>query len=359
MSKSNSGQNRDSERFRAVVEGAPNAIVMVDERGIITLINSQTEKLFGYGREELLGQPIEKLIPERFRRGHPSLRSGYSRDPQMRPMGAGRDLYGLRKDGVEVPVEIGLNPITTCEGRFELASIIDISERRASERRDHLSQEELRLMSRRLLEAQETERRAIAQELHDEISQALMATRMNLRDLEQQAGEGPLGQHAKDASAIVAQLLEQVRQLSLDLHPTVLDDLGLAASLRWLVRTRAGSGTLNVVLDLAEDLPRLTSAIEHTLFRVFQEALSNVLRHSGARNLEVKLKLEESELQLDICDDGKGFDPGAARKHALAGASLGVIGMQERVRLAGGRIVIESKPGQGTRVRVSLPAAER
>ncbi len=99
--------------------------------------------------------------------------------------------------------------------------------------------------------------------------------------------------------------------------------------------------------------------IEHTVFRVFQEALSNVLRHSGASNLEVKLALDGDWLLLDIRDDGKGFDPAAARKHALAGNSLGVIGMQERVRLANGRIVIESSPGQGTLVRVSLLAFER
>ena len=354
-----SERRHSEERFRVMVEGAPNAMVMTGLDGVITMVNFQTERLFGYTREELLGLPIDRLIPERFRAAHPELRNGYSRDPQMRAMGSGRDLYGLRKNGVEVPVEIGLNPITTHDGHFVLASIIDITARREAEQRERVHSDELRLMSQRLLEAQETERRAIARELHDEIGQALTATRMNLRDLEQQAGDGPLGKCAADASAIVAQLLQQVRQLSLDLHPTVLDDLGLAASLRWLARTRAGGGQLNVVLGLEEDMPRFTSVVEHTAFRVFQEALSNVLRHSGARNLKVKLKLDGDWLLMEIHDDGKGFDPGAARKHALAGASLGVIGMQERVRLADGRIDIESKPEQGTLVRVSLPAAER
>ena len=212
-------------------------------------------------------------------------------------------------------------------------------------------------MSQRLLEAQETERRAIARELHDEVGQALTAARMNLNDLQQQAGKGPLAKQAADASAIISQLLQQVRQLSLDMHPTVLDDLGLAASLRWLVRTRAGE--LKVDFDLPEDLPRFTSTVEHTAFRVFQEALSNVLRHSGAQKLEVRLKREGEWLQLDIADDGRGFDAESACKHALSGNSLGVIGMQERVRLASGHIVIESEPGRGARLHVSLPATLR
>jgi PAS domain S-box-containing protein len=121
------------ERFRLVVEAAPNAMAMVGGNGKITLINAQTEKLFGYVRDELLGQPIELLIPERFRLKHPGQRDSFFGAPEARAMGAGRDLYGLRKDGSEVPVEIGLNPIRTSEGPFVLASIIDISERKKSE----------------------------------------------------------------------------------------------------------------------------------------------------------------------------------------------------------------------------------
>lgn len=486
-----SERKRAEGRFRAVVEGAPNAMIMADEHGGIALVNSQTEKLFGYKREELIGQPVEKLVPVRYRDEHPSLRAHFHRDPKTRSMGAGRDLYALRKDGSEVPVEIGLNPLVIGDGHFVLASVIDITERKRSEQLVHAAEEryraaigalaegiaildaegrvvahndsgtrilgltadeftgrmvmdpswslenedgtpfdmsrhpvmitlatgqdvdnvilglarpdgshrlltvnsrglaldaegkptsvlasfrditeqrhseralrdyaeELRLLSQRLLEAQETERRAIARELHDEVGQALTAARINLKELERQVGDGPLAKQAADASAIVAQLLQQVRQLSLDMHPTVLDDLGLAASLRWLVRTRAGN-ELNVTLDLAEDLPRFTSIIEHTLFRVFQEALSNALRHSGARNLSVELGLKEGQLHLAVRDDGHGFDAEAARKHALSGASLGVIGMQERARLAGGQVVIESTPGKGTQIRVFLPTTE-
>src|SRR5207244_12944716 len=130
---------------------APNAMLMVDDRGRITLVNAQAESLFGYSREELLEQPVELLVPHRYRAAHPDLREGFFGHPTTRPMGAGRDLYGLRKDGSELPIEIGLNPIETAEGPFVLASIIDITERKAAE---NALKESLR-QSRAIIERQE------------------------------------------------------------------------------------------------------------------------------------------------------------------------------------------------------------
>ena len=124
---------RAEERFRLVFEAAPNAMIMVDERGLVTLLNAQTENLFGYSRAELLGQPVEMLVPERYRGHHPDHRKSFSQHPSTRAMGAGRDLFGRRKDGSEVPIEIGLNPISTDEGEFVLASIIDITERKRAD----------------------------------------------------------------------------------------------------------------------------------------------------------------------------------------------------------------------------------
>jgi PAS domain S-box-containing protein len=128
-------RNRTESRFRAVVESAPSGMLMIDGKGEIVLVNRETERLFGYAREELLGHPIERLVPDRFRRGHPAFRTDFFAHPQTRAMGAGRELYGLRKDGVEIPVEIGLNPIETDEGLFVLASIVDISARKRAEAR--------------------------------------------------------------------------------------------------------------------------------------------------------------------------------------------------------------------------------
>lgn len=133
--KDMSERKRIEERFRRVVESAPNAMVMINPQGQIEMVNTQAERLFNYSREEMLGQKVEILVPDRFRHGHPEKRGMFLNAPQSRPMGAGRDLYGRRKDGSEFPVEIGLNPIETEDGMMVLSSIVDISERKRLEER--------------------------------------------------------------------------------------------------------------------------------------------------------------------------------------------------------------------------------
>src|ERR1051326_8223959 len=123
------------ESFRVALEAAPNAMIMIDGTGQIVFVNSQMEALFGYTKNELIGQRVEALVPERFREHHPEYRSSFFASPQARPMGMGRDLYGRHKDGREIPIEIGLNPMTTEEGTFVIASIIDITERKRAEER--------------------------------------------------------------------------------------------------------------------------------------------------------------------------------------------------------------------------------
>src|ERR1041385_9064104 len=141
---------RAEEQFRAVVEAVPNAILVIDDEGHITLANSQAEQMFGYSRAELIGEQIEMLTPERYRLGHPQLRASFFSHPSTRPMGAGRDLYGRRKDGTEVPIEIGLNPIQMSTGIFVLASIIDITERKRGEEHMRLQSTALERKSTRL-----------------------------------------------------------------------------------------------------------------------------------------------------------------------------------------------------------------
>jgi PAS domain S-box-containing protein len=130
-------------RFRLVVEASPHGMVMVDEQGRIVLVNREIENVFGYRREELIGQPVELLVPARVRPGHPALRAGFHADPHARAMGAGRDLFGRRKDGADIPVEIGLTPVDTDEGLFVLASVVDISPRKHAEEELRRSNEEL------------------------------------------------------------------------------------------------------------------------------------------------------------------------------------------------------------------------
>jgi PAS domain S-box-containing protein len=136
-------RERAEQRFRQLIEGAPNGMVMVGQEGKIVLVNAQIEKSFGYMRDELLGQPIEMLVPARFRAHHCDYRDGFIADPAARPMGTGRDLYGLRKDGSEFPVEIGLNPVETEQGKMVLGTIVDITERKQAEEKLRKSQEQL------------------------------------------------------------------------------------------------------------------------------------------------------------------------------------------------------------------------
>ena len=138
-------RKRAEEQFRLVVEGAPTGMIMVNQAGLIMLVNAQIEKVFGYDRSELLGQSVDLLVPGRFRGQHPGHREGFFAAPSQRAMGGGRELYGLRKDGSEFPLEIGLNPITTADGVMVMASIIDITERKQTEKSLRQSRESLEL----------------------------------------------------------------------------------------------------------------------------------------------------------------------------------------------------------------------
>ena len=215
--------------------------------------------------------------------------------------------------------------------------------------------ERMRTLSRQLLRAQEEERRRIARELHDEIGQSLTAVRINL----QRAMAGPdssaTSSYLRESDGLIDHVLQQVRHISLDLRPSVLDDLGLAASVRWqLDRTTRRAG---LVSRFTADPPeiRLPPEIETECFRIAQEALTNVVRHARARQVDVALSRNGERLDLIVHDDGAGFDVAAARQHAARGGSLGLLGMQERAVLLGGRITIEAGPGIGTKVHLRVP----
>jgi PAS domain S-box-containing protein len=226
----------------------------------------------------------------------------------------------------------------------------DITDRKRSE--DVLRQANTRLqnLSRRLLTIQETERRSLARELHDEIGQALTATKINLQALERFPNPAMLASRLRDANSIVERALEQVRSLSLELRPPLLDDLGLPAALRWLLDQHARRSGLGVqfVSDAFEG--RLAAEVETACFRIAQQGLTNVEKHAGARTVTVELRRVEDALHLHVRDDGAGFDVPAARARAMHGGSLGLLSMEERAALADGGIEWTSAPGCGTDV---------
>lgn len=217
------------------------------------------------------------------------------------------------------------------------------------------AQERLQGLSRRLMEVQEAERRAIARELHDEIGPALTVVKINLQALQALHQNAALESHLEESIDVVERALQQVRNLSLDLRPSLLDDLGLVAALRWYIdRLKLHAGlTIRFVAEPSD--MRLSPVLETACFRVAQEALTNVVRHARARRVLVELRQHNAELRLIVRDDGIGFDPHTTWTRAAYGASVGLLSMQERVLIAGGQLQIESVPGHGTEVSARFP----
>ncbi len=214
--------------------------------------------------------------------------------------------------------------------------------------------ETLHRLSLRLLEAQENERRTIARELHDELGQALQALKINLQTAQRFPGDST--QRLADSVDIVNTTLQQVRNLSLDLRPSLLDDLGLVAALEWYLERHEQRTGLATHFTADPPTLRLTPTLETVCFRVAQEALTNITRHAQARNVWVELHQHgDVETHLIVRDDGVGFDAQAAQTRAARGASFGLLGMRERVELAGGRLDITSTPTQGAELQVHFP----
>jgi PAS domain S-box-containing protein len=325
-------------------------------------VNGRAERLFGYARDELVGRSIDTLVPAAQRDKHRQGFDAYFAQPRVMHLGAtGPEIRALRKDGTEVPIELDLSPLETEAGPLVLAAIRDLTERKRmeQERTDLLHElrrgrERLQTLSTRLLEAQEAERRAIARELHDEIGQALTAVRIDLQTLQPLVADE--GRPVVDSAlTITRRVVSQVRDLSLDLRPSLLDDLGLTAAIRWYLERH--EHRLGVSATLVGDLAdvRLPPQIETACFRVAQEALTNVARHAGARSVCVELRHTDAEIELWVRDDGDGFDVESKRARAVGGHSMGILGMEERVMLVGGRFALESRPGGGTVVRAVFP----
>lgn len=231
--------------------------------------------------------------------------------------------------------------------------ITEIKERQAE--LDHATAR-LQQLSRRLLEIQEAERRHLARELHDEIGQVLTATKMHLQSAALHPEPDRISGQFQDAIALLDNLFVQVRSLSLDLRPPLLDDLGLERALHWLTeRQQARASTPRIILHTDASMARCDPAIETSCFRIAQEALTNVIRHAQASTVTLTLEQENGTLRLSVRDDGRGFDVEAARLRAERTGNLGLVGMQERLILVSGVFTLRSAPGRGTLVEAIFP----
>lgn len=218
--------------------------------------------------------------------------------------------------------------------------------------------EQLRSLTGKLTEVQEIERKQLARELHDELGQMLTAISINLGALQQELRTDPravVHSRLAESSELVDQMLEQVRELSLNLRPPMLDDLGLVSALRWYVQRYAERSGIDVQLDVAGFEVRLSPNLETTLFRVLQEALTNIARHADARTVLIRLHAMPAAINAYVEDDGHGFDVAAVLERGHTPAGAGLLGMRERVTLLGGTFSVQSAPGAGTQLSFVIP----
>jgi len=230
----------------------------------------------------------------------------------------------------------------------------DITERKQSERQIESFAEVFRALSHRLMTVQEEERRHLARELHDEIGQTLTATKLNLKMI---APEVPASTASRlqDSIGLLDRLLHQVRQLSLDLRPPLLDELGLVPALRWLAAEQTQRARLRVSFTSNEEKLELDAPARTACFRVAQEAITNAIRHARATSVTVELRADSDRVWLIVRDDGVGFDKDAMQQRAVRGVSMGLLSMRERVSLLGGELEVNSAPARGTEIRAWLP----
>jgi two-component system sensor histidine kinase UhpB len=215
----------------------------------------------------------------------------------------------------------------------------------------------LRALSERAINAQEEERRRIARGLHDDTAQALSMLIIQLERLEQNipSDTWQLKDRLKEARQLTTRTLQDLRQVVLGLRPTILDDLGLVAAIRWYARSTLESNGVRVEFEVPDQVISLPARVETILFRIAQEAISNIVRHSETESAEISLRYEDNCTCLWVTDQGRGFDVARTSDRALELRRLGLLGIQERADLIGGEVMVDSNPGQGTRLRVCVP----
>jgi PAS domain S-box-containing protein len=342
-------------RFRAIIEEATDyAILTTDAEGRIDGWYPGAEAVFGWTPEEVLGQSVAiTFTPE-------DRASGAWRGELERAREAGRapDVrWHVQKHGTRVFIDGSAYALREPGGEFQGLLKIgqDVTARREAEMalresETHLQERvaaataQLRALSRRLLVVQEEERRHLARELHDEIGQMLTGLGFQLGAPAPAEAPG-----LADARRTVQELTEQVRQLSMDLRPATLDAYGLLTAVHGLVERYQTQTGVRVDFRHEGLDRRFAPIVEVTAYRVLQEALTNVARHSGTQAASVSMLADDTTLTVAIRDDGRGFDPAVAR------AASGLGGMQERVELLGGTLTVDTAPGAGTLIAAELP----
>ena len=338
------------ERYRELFENAKDAIYVHDLSGRYVSVNRAAESLSGFTREEILGKHYSNFVaPRNLKHARTNLCKKLDEANETI-----YELFIITKDRRAIPVEVSSRLIHENGVAVGIQGVVrDITERKRA-------QEALRTYSRRLIEAQEAERQHIARELHDEIGQVLTAVKINLQSIQRLSPDSAWMPPLDESIGIVDEALGRVRELSIELRPSLLDDLGLSAALRWYVdRYAQRTGIRAEVMNGFEEEGRLPRDLETACFRIAQEALTNVVRHAKANSVSVQLERLRERLLLTITDDGVGFDVEGLFSNASTVAALGLRGMEERALALRGKIEIESALQNGTQIRATFPFKRR
>jgi PAS domain S-box-containing protein len=316
-------------------------MLVVGPGGKIVVANSQIEELFGYEREELIGERPELLIPDKLRVAHVAHRTQYEDHPATRRMGSGLSLRGRRKDGSEFPVEISLSPRVTADGTLIVAAVRDITER-------------LKLEAERsaLIEAAQArnERERIAMDLHDGIIQSIFGVGLGLEIASEEA-------QGTTAHALIERSIDQLNDVIRDIRAYIFElrpmafDGNLVDSLQHLAGAFRASSPIAIDVELDTDLIGIDDSVALAMFHIAQEALANVRKHSQAKRVHLTVRSAEDRILARVVDDGVGFDPAAERDEKHRGLN----NLASRANSLGGRLEIDSAPGRGTTLSLSLP----
>jgi hypothetical protein len=348
-------ERRDAtERLHGILQSAMDAIITMDEEQRIVLFNEAAEKAFRCRAEEAIGGPLERFIPERFRAAHRAhvRRFGETR-VTTRLMGATLALFGLRADGEEFPIDASISQVTVGGKKLYTVILRDITDRKRAEEALERSYEDFRGLSATMNEIREAERTRIARELHDELAQWLTALKMDVSWLASRLPRehAPLLERTEKMKGVVDTTVTAVRRIAADLRPVMLDDLGLVPAIEGLLHDL--SQRTGIVVSLEPDYGSLAPGepVATSIYRIVQEALTNVARHADATEVRVTMSREGEMLVVRVRDNGKGYDAVVAERKK----SYGVLGIRERAYTLGGSARIVRSAGGGTLVEIEIP----
>jgi PAS domain S-box-containing protein len=348
---------RERERLNAILTrvtaALPVCLSYIDADRRYAWTNARNGERLGHAPEWIIGRTLREVWGEHYaeiERDVEQVANGLAphREIAWDHPRDGRRIY----DAYMVPVEGGA---AGAAGRDVVTLLLDITESKQATERERATAAQLRTLSQRLLEAQETERRAVARELHDEVGQLLTAVNAMLQTLRKKTADAALGRQIDEGIWLVNRSINDIRDVSLRLRPTMLDDLGLVPALRWLVAQQRIAGGMAIALEIEALTTDVPPPIATACFRIVQEAITNAIRYARATGVTVQLRETDAWLELEIRDDGAGFSPDEVKARAAEGRSSGLSGMRERAELLGGTCEVSSTPGAGTRVHARLP----